>query len=135
MKTSSLFIILFIFAALAYFIVANGNKESSTDYSQNYDLALQNVSVVEDKQIITIEAKGGFNPRRTYAKAGIPTILKMETVNTFDCSSSVRIPSMDISKSLPPTGVVEIDLGVPKVSLLKGTCGMGMYPFEIDFQE
>ena len=84
--------------------------------------------------MISLSVKGGFSPGKTYAKAGIPTILKMETKNTFDCSSSVRIPSMDITQSLPPTGVVEIDLGTPKVSVLKGTCSMGMYPFEINFQ-
>ena len=28
----------------------------------------------------------------------------------------------------------DIDLGNQKLGILQGTCGMGMYPFEIDFQ-
>lgn len=92
-----------------------------------------NVAVVDGKQIINLTAKGGYSPLRSTAKAGVPTTLRVSTNGTFDCSSSFRIPSMDISKSLPATGVTEIDLGSPKLGILKGVCGMGMYPFEIDF--
>lgn len=93
-----------------------------------------NVSIVDGKQIIEISAKGGYSPIRSTAKANIPTILRVRTSGTFDCSSAVRIPSMGISKNLPPSGTTDIDLGNPKVSVLDGTCGMGMYPFQIDFQ-
>lgn len=98
----------------------------------NYE---SNVSVVDGKQIIEISAKGGYQPRRSVAKAGIPTILRMNTKGTFDCSLFMRIPSMGISQSLPQSGVTDIDLGIQQVSVLKGTCGMGMYPFEIEFVE
>lgn len=94
----------------------------------------QNVNIVDGKQIIEIHAKGGYQPRQSIAKAGIPTILRMDTSGTFDCSSSVRIPSMDISKTLPQTGITDIDLGTTKAGPLQGTCGMGMFPFEINFQ-
>lgn len=93
-----------------------------------------NVSVVDGKQIIEIRAKGGYSPRKSIAKAGMPTILRFDTNGTFDCSSSVRIPSMNISKVLPQSGVTDIDIGNQQVATLAGTCGMGMYPFEVDFQ-
>jgi plastocyanin domain-containing protein len=93
-----------------------------------------NVSIVDGKQIIEITARGGYQPRKSIAKAGIPTIIRFNTKGTFDCSSSVRIPSMGISKSLPQTGSTDIDIGTQKVATLQGTCGMGMYPFEVDFQ-
>lgn len=93
-----------------------------------------NVTVVDGKQIIEINAKGGYQPRNSIAKAGIPTIIRFNTQGTFDCSSAVRIPSMDISKSLPPTGVTDIDIGIQQVATLQGTCGMGMYPFEVEFK-
>ena len=93
-----------------------------------------NVSIVDGKQIIEITARGGYQPRKSIAKAGIPTIIRFNTNGTFDCSSSVRIPSMGISKSLPQTGSTDIDIGTQKVATLQGTCGMGMYPFEVDFQ-
>ena len=93
-----------------------------------------NVSIVDGKQIIEIQAKGGYQPRKSIAKAGIPTILRFETSGTFDCSSSVRIPSMNISKSLPQTGATDIDIGTSSLGTLQGMCGMGMYPFQVDFQ-
>lgn len=93
-----------------------------------------NVTIVDGNQIITIHAKGGYQPRKSIAKAGIPTTLRFDTKGTFDCSSSVRIPSMNISQVLPQTGTTDINLGNSKLGLLQGTCGMGMYPFEVDFQ-
>jgi len=96
--------------------------------------SIQNVTVMDGKQIIEIRAKGGYLPRVSIAKANIPTILRFDTKGTFDCSSFVRIPSMNISKALPQTGATDIDLGNPKPGTLAGSCGMGMYPFEIKFQ-
>lgn len=93
-----------------------------------------NVSIVDGKQIIEISAKGGYQPRKSIAKAGIPTIIRFDTKGTFDCSSAVRIPSMNISKNLPQTGTTDIDIGTQKVATLQGTCGMGMYPFEVEFE-
>lgn len=93
-----------------------------------------NVSIVDGKQIIEINARGGYQPRKSIAKAGIPTVIRFNTRGTFDCSSSVRIPSLGISKSLPQTGLTDIDIGSGKLGTLQGSCGMGMYPFEIDFR-
>jgi len=93
-----------------------------------------NVRMVDGTQIIEIRAKGGYLPRKSIAKAGIPTIVRFDTNGTFDCSSSVRIPSMNISQILPQSGTTDIDIGTQQVATLQGTCGMGMYPFEIEFQ-
>ena len=71
---------------------------------------------------------------RSIAKANIPTVLRFTTSGTFDCSSFVRIPAMKVAQSLALSGTTEIDLGSPKIGLLQGMCGMGMYPFQIDFQ-
>jgi len=109
------------------------NKQQSTETPAEV-ASVNNVSIVDGKQIIEIQAKGGYTPRKSIAKAGIPTILRMNTKGTFDCSSSVRIPSMNLFKSLPQSGVTDIDLGTQKTGAVNGSCGMGMYPFEIDFQ-
>jgi len=111
------------------------NTAAVANYSQNYSPApTSNVTFEDGKQIIEINAKGGFLPRVSVAKADMLTILRFNTSNTFDCSSSVRIPSLNISQSLPQSGLIDIKLPSSGESILKGTCGMGMYPFEIDFQ-
>lgn len=93
-----------------------------------------NVSIVGGKQIIEINAKGGYTPRTSVAKAGLPTIVRFVTNGTFDCSSFIRIPSMGISKALPQTGVTDVDVGIAGAGTLQGMCGMGMYLFQINFQ-
>ena len=93
-----------------------------------------NITIVDGKQIINLTAKGGYSPQKSIAKAGLPTILRFTTNGTFDCSSFVRIPSMNVDKSLSLSGTTDIDLGNPEQGILRGSCGMGMYPFEINFQ-
>jgi Cu+-exporting ATPase len=107
---------------------------SAPGKSQGGEPTKNNVTIVDGKQIIEITAKGGFTPRKSVAKAGIVTILRINTNGTFDCSSIVRIPSMNISRNLPQSGVTDIDIGSPQVGVINGTCGMGMYPFDIQFQ-
>ncbi len=104
-------------------------RKSDTGSSASAD----NVTIVGDKQVIDLRAKGGYSPKQSTAKAGVPTVLKVDTNGTFDCSSVIRIPGMNITKNLPPSGSTEIDLGNPQVGLLQGTCGMGMYRFAINF--
>lgn len=93
-----------------------------------------NISIVDGQQIIDITAKGGYSPRTSTAKAGIPTILRFHTSSTFDCSSAVRIPSMGVSKNLSSTDTYDVPVLDPKVGPLIGMCGMGMYPFQVNFQ-
>lgn len=92
------------------------------------------VRVVDGKQIIELQARGGYQPRNSVAKAGLPTTLRFITNGTFDCSASVRIPSLNIYKFLPQTGSTDIDLGTPAAGTLQGSCGMGMYPFSLEFR-
>jgi len=108
-------------------------QKSGTD-TETPAIAKNNVTIVDGVQIIEISAKAGYEPRKSTAKAGIPTVLRFDTNGTFDCSASVNIPSMDIRKTLPQTGSTDIAIGSPKEGVFQGTCGMGMYPFEVDFQ-
>lgn len=93
------------------------------------------VSIIEGKQIIDISAKGGYSPRRVVAKAGIPTVLRVTTKGTFDCSSSLLIPKLSYQKSLQPSGIEEIAISAGEAQgTLQGLCAMGMYNFQIKFQ-
>lgn len=128
MKATVLSIIIAIILIGGAIVLANNSR--GTDSTANAN----NVSIVDGKQIIEITARGGYKPRNSVAKAGIPTIIRFETSGTFDCSSSVRIPSLNIFKSLPQSGSTDIDVGTQSVGKLVGSCGMGMYPFEVEFQ-
>jgi hypothetical protein len=134
---------IFVASALVIFaIIFTSGKTETQNKSVNDGISddgigtvVNNVSIVDGKQIIEIQARGGYTPRKSIAKSGIPTIVRFNTKGTFDCSSSIRIPSLSIFKSLPQSGVTDIDLGSQKAGVLQGSCGMGMYPFEIEFKE
>lgn len=121
---------------IAIVIIGGAIFISKTNLSggPNVSESVNNVSIVDGKQIVEIDVKGGYQPRKSVAKAGVPTIVRFVTKGTFDCSSYIRIPSMNIGKTLPQTGTTDIDLGTSTASNLIGMCGMGMYRFEIDFQ-
>ncbi|MEI6327036.1 MAG: hypothetical protein WCO78_02845 [Candidatus Roizmanbacteria bacterium] len=112
------------------FLLQNGPAQSG---AQN-DSRSTNISVKDKIQYISIEAKGGYSPRVTNAKSGIPTKLIVKTDNTFDCSSALVIRSVGFQSMLPQTGETEIDLGTHGAGeTVQGICSMGMYSFQIHF--
>jgi len=95
---------------------------------------VQNVSMEGEKQVIEIDAKGGYSPKLTTAKAGVPTVLRLKTNGTYDCSSAVAIPSIGFRKNLDATGVTEVEVPANAAQgTLEGVCAMGMYSFSVKF--
>ena len=110
-------------------VMFSGGNNSSTEGG-----AANNVSIVDGKQIITVNAKGGYSPRVTTAKADMPTVFKVETQGTFDCSSALVIPSLGYRSNLPPSGETLIDVPPQKAgTTMRGLCAMGMYNFAVSF--
>lgn len=92
----------------------------------------QNVEMKDGVQYVTIFAQGGYSPRVTEVKGGLPTKLIVKTNGTYDCSAALVVRSAQFQKILQPAGEEIIDLGVPKSGEnVQGVCGMGMYSFKI----
>lgn len=126
-KTASIIITIGLIISVGI-IFAGGLK------SKNTDQTAQNSYIKDGIQYININAKGGYSPRRSTAKAGIPTRLIVNTNGTYDCSASLVIKSVGFQQILPQSGETEIDIGIPKAGEpLRGVCGMGMYNFEVQF--
>ena len=97
--------------------------------------SVNNVSIENGEQIVQIIAKGGYSPTLTSAKANMPTILRMKTNGSFDCSSALRIPSIGYQTNLPPSGSTDIELPSQKTGTsIQGVCAMGMYSFKVAFE-
>lgn len=129
-KTASIIITLGLVVGMG--IIFFGGIKSDTGSVSNQ--VVQNVEVRDGVQYITIEANGGYSPRVSTAKAGIPTKLVIKTDGTYDCSSSLVIRSVGFQKILAQTGEEIIDLGTPEAGTpLQGTCSMGMYNFVVNF--
>ncbi len=92
-------------------------------------------TVVDGIQYVDISAKGGYSPRVVSAKAGMPTVLRVKTSGTFDCSASLVIPKLSYQKFLQSSGTEEIRIGSEQAQgTMQGLCSMGMYNFQIRFE-
>lgn len=123
----------FLTVALAIFIpiliIIGGTASTAGTASENDPPA-----IVDGKQIIKISAKGGYSPRQTQAKANIPSIIRIKTKGTFDCSSSLVIPALKYASYLPASGSTDVQVPSQQPgTTLQGMCGMGMYNFSISF--
>jgi plastocyanin domain-containing protein len=109
------------------YFVSDRSASSSGEVAQS-----QNIEIRDGVQYVTITAKGGYSPRITQIKGGMPTKLVVKTDGTYDCSASLVVRSVGFQKILQPTGEEVIDLGISKSGeKIQGVCGMGMYNFQI----
>ncbi|MEK7635273.1 MAG: cupredoxin domain-containing protein [Patescibacteria group bacterium] len=131
---TAILIALVLIGGAFIFSKSSSGPDTGPIVNNNNGVSGSNVKIENGVQIIELKAKGGYFPRTSVAKAGIPTILRFNTSGTFDCSSAVRIPSMNLSRNLPISGATDIELGNPSAGTFRGSCGMGMYPFEVEFQ-
>lgn len=114
----------------AFWIVSAKSDTESTA------VEVPTATIVGNKQIIDIRAKGGYSPRVVVAKAGVPTIVRVTTNGTFDCSASLVIPKLSYQKFLQPSGTEEIMITAEEAQgTFQGLCAMGMYSFQIRFQQ
>ncbi len=127
MKTLVLLILAPLLLFIAILIVLRGGSTPAPNGS--------NVAMIDGKQIIQIDAKGGYAPRESVASANTPTAIDVRTNGTFDCSTALVLPRLGIKKSLPPSGDTMIDIPPqPAGTTLQGLCAMGMYSFSVKFQ-
>lgn len=128
-----------IVASLIFIMLAIGGMYALLHSNTNSPATIAvgnttNVTTLDGTQQIQINAKGGYLPHVTRAKANMPTVINVTTDGTYDCSSSLNIPSIGFRKSLPASGTTPIEIPPQKPGTsLKGVCGMGMYNFAVNF--
>ena len=135
---AAIIIIIVGLALGAIIIFTSGSKAGGSANTPGTNSAstggVENSEIKDGVQYITINAKGGYSPRVSTAKAGIPTKLIVKTNGTYDCSAALSIRSVGFQKVLQNTGEETIDLGAPVAGTpVRGVCGMGMYSFIINF--
>lgn len=133
-KTTSIIITVALVIGIGIIFLGNGSKSQNASTGNTIQATAQNSVIKDGIQYITIDAKGGYSPKMSTAKAGIPTKLIVKTNGTYDCSASLVIRSLGYQKILQNTGEETIDIGTPKAGEpLQGVCGMGMYSFVVNF--
>lgn len=130
-KTALSIIIAGIIIFVGLLVFSGMGKSNNSTQGQ----AIPNSEIRDGVQYITINAKGGYSPNVSIAKAGVPTKLIVKTNGTYDCSASLVIKQANFQKILPQTGETIIDIGIPKAGVpLQGLCSMGMYNFLVNFE-
>jgi plastocyanin domain-containing protein len=112
----------------------NLDTSSTNNSSSDNSAPVNNVSIEDGKQIITIDVRDGYSPKVSTAKADMPTVLRFKTNGSFGCASSIYLPSMNYRTNLPLSGNTDIPLPTQKAGVFRGMCSMGMYNFIINFQ-
>ena len=118
-----------ILAIIAFFVMFPSNTIAPSISTTTSD----NVVVKNGIQYVTVDVKGGYQPKTSTIQGWLPTKLVMKTNGTYDCSSSLVIRSLNYRNSLPASGETEIDLGTPESGKkIAWTCSMWMYNFSIN---
>ena len=130
-KTASIIIIISLIISMDIIFT----KDSKPNGNNNVVVgeSTSNVEIRDGIQYIAVDAKGGYFPRTSNAKSGLPTKLIIKTQGTYDCSAYLVINSLGYKNMLPSNGDTIIDAGIPQRGTLRGTCGMGMYGFAINY--
>jgi plastocyanin domain-containing protein len=135
MKTKIIWIV-FALALAGAAVVVSQRKSGSpeTPAAVGSAAAPPAASLMDGKQLIEVAVKEGYHPKAVTAKAGVPTVLKMKTDGTYDCSIVFVIPELKMRTQLPPSGMTDVEIPAQKTGTdLMAVCGMGMYSLEIKF--
>lgn len=126
-----------IFALLG-FLVFFLNSSSSQAKETRTALSVPDYSpfteTPEGKISVDVKAKNGFYPSELNLPAGKPTVLNVETDNTYDCSSTISFPALGLRKTLLPSDTASLELPSQESGTsLTATCSMGHYFLTINY--
>jgi len=121
---------------------AGAQDEKIVEYAKVFSRAFTNDGMTiqtgigaDGVQNLAVLANSGYFPLQVKARAGVPSVLRVYTDKTYDCSRAFLLPDLKKQAMLPAKGVTSFPIPAQKKgSTLFGTCGMGMYTFEIRFE-
>lgn len=138
MKPTTILCALLLFLGTA----AWGQEAKTVEYAQSLaktwakdGVEIQTGLGTDGVQNLAVLASGGYFPLQIRAKAGVASVLRVYTNKTYDCSRAFLLPDLKLQARLPMKGATAFSIPAQKKgSTLFGTCGMGMYTFEIRFE-
>jgi sulfite exporter TauE/SafE len=107
-----------------YYLAASGKLDLDNETTKG-KIAGVNTSGSQEAEIQVVT--GGYRSDTQSLQSGIPVTLKLITNNTRGCSRAFTIPTYNISKILPETGVETVEFTPTQKGRLVYTCSMGMY--------
>lgn len=127
-KFAAILVIFIAFTSLNGAMVLAGSKYSFDHWVWAFKQTFLNPPVFAASNDVIINVQNnGYTPRNFSVKVNQPVNLTLVTQGTYSCASVFTIPSLNITKVLPPVGTSEVTFTPTKTGLLSFACGMGMY--------
>ena len=127
-KFAAVLVIFIAFTSLNGALVLAGSKYSFDHWVWAFKQTFLNPPVFAASNDVIINVQNnGYTPRNFSVKVNQPVNLKLITQGTYSCASVFTIPSLNITKVLPPVGTSDVTFTPTKTGLLTFACGMGMY--------
>lgn len=122
--------VLIIFFAVYTFnsgLALKGVKANVVSSKNNQEAVVQNQPAQQlSEQVVTMNVTAsGFEPSVFHIKQGVPVKWVINGVNVTGCTSTIIVPSHNISKSLK-TGENIVEFTPQSKSVINFSCGMGM---------
>ena len=128
-KAAALLIVFIALTSLNGALVLTGSKYALNNWVWAFKATfLPSVVASAPTNDVTINvANNGYFPHNFSVKVNQPVNLSLATTGTYSCASVFTIPSLNITKVLPPTGTTNVTFTPTKTGLISFACGMGMY--------
>ena len=127
-KFAAVLVIFIAFTSLNGTLVLAGSKYSFDHWVWAFKQTFLNPPVFAASNDVIINVQNnGYTPRNFSVKVNQLVNLKLITQGTYSCASVFTIPSLNITKVLPPVGTSDVTFTPTKTGLLTFACGMGMY--------
>ncbi len=89
---------------------------------------LSGVTIINGVQQVDLQiAATGYNPSFIRVQSGKPVQLNLTTTNAYSCTSSFRIPSLGIVKTLLPNDTGTVSFTPTQPGKITFSCSMGLY--------
>lgn len=127
-KAAAFLVIFIAFSSLNGALVLAGSKYSFDNWVWAFKQTFLISAAPAATNDVTINvANNGYSPRNFSVKVNQPVNLTLVTQGTYSCASVFTIPSLNITKVLPPTSSTQISFTPTQTGILSFACGMGMY--------
>lgn len=125
-KAAGILVFIFAIFTLQSGLALRGVKTNVISSRNNQEAGVQNQPASQSEQIITMNVTaGGFEPSVFSVKQGVPVKWIINGVNVTGCTSTIIVPSYNISKNLK-SGENTVQFTPRGKGVINFSCGMGM---------
>lgn len=128
-KFAAILVVFIALNSLNGALVLNGSKYALNNWVWAFQTTFLSLARAEaPANDVTVNVyNNGYSPHNFSVKVNQPVNLSLITQGTYSCASVFTIPTLNITKVLPPSGTTNVTFTPTQTGLITFACGMGMY--------